>query len=208
MIMGYRSCDGDPDLYRKVKEAVTIQQAAEYCGLKMGPKGICLCPFHTDKNPSLKLYPDGKGFYCFACGAGGDQINLVARYYQIGNWEAARRLAAAFAVPLRAPVSYREKREAALVRERRQERNAFEKRAKLFLQMYWILLCEARREVGGPHFDESLQRLDYVEYLLECLDSCVEEVWKDKKAVEWIGEIERRIADWYAGPGEDRSVSG
>lgn len=206
--MPYRSCDGDPDLYRKVKEAVTIQQAARYCGLKEGRRGLCLCPFHQDQNPSMKLYPNGKGFYCFACGAGGDQISLVARYYGIRNREAAERLAEAFAVPLQVPVSYREKREAALAREQKREAAAFKKRAGLFLKMYWILLCEARQDREGPHFEESLQRLDYVEYLLGCLDRCGEEMWKDKKAVKWIGEIERRITGWHAGPGEDGAVPG
>ncbi len=205
--MAYRSYDADSGLYRKVKEAVTIQQAAWYCGLKEGAKGLCRCPFHQDKNPSMKLYPNGKGFYCFACGVGGDQISLVARYYGIRNHEAAKRLAAAFQVPVQEPTTYRGKREAALAIKYRQELTAFVKRSELYLKMYRILLCEARRNPGSPHFDEGIQMLDYVEYLLECLDSCGESVRKDKKAVKWIGEIERRIADWYVSPQEGRAVT-
>lgn len=207
-MMASRSYDGDPDLYRKVKEAVTIRQAAWYCGLKEGRGGFYLCPFHPDKNPSMKLYPNGKGFYCFACGAGGDQIGLVSRYYGIRNREAAERLSAAFQVPVRAPVTYREKREAALAVKRRQEREAFVKRSGLYLKMYRILLCEARRNPESAHFEEGIGKLDYVEYLLECLDACAEDVWKDKKAVRWIGEVERRIADWNVGPGEGGTVPG
>ena len=52
----------DPDLFRKVKEAVSMQQVAEYYGLQLNRKGLCQCPFHQDKNPSLKIYPDGKDF--------------------------------------------------------------------------------------------------------------------------------------------------
>ena len=40
----------DPELYRKVKESVTMQQAVEYCGLRV-IKDKCLCPFHKDKHP-------------------------------------------------------------------------------------------------------------------------------------------------------------
>ncbi len=206
--MPYRSCDGDPDLYRKVKEAVTIQQAARYCGLKEGKRGLCLCPFHQDQNPSMKLYPNGKGFYCFACGAGGDQISLVARYYGIRNREAAERLAAAFQVPVRVPVTYREKREAALTGKRKQEQKDFVKRSRLFLRMYWLLLCEARRDPGSPHFEEGIQKLDYVEYLLECLDTGAESVWEDKRVVRWIEEVEKRIAEWHVSPREGGTVPG
>lgn len=207
-MMGFRSCDGDPDLYRKVKEAVTIQQAAWYCGLEEGKGGLCLCPFHQDNNPSMKLYPNGKGFYCFTCGAGGDQISLVALYYGIRNREAAERLAAAFRIPVQAPVTYREKREAALAMKKRQEQAAFVKRFRLYLKMYWILLCEARRDPKSPHFEEGIQKLDYVEYLLECLDTCAEDMWKDKRAVRWIEEVERRIACWHVSPGEGGTVPG
>ena len=86
----YRSCDYDPELYRKVKEGVSMQQVAEYYGLKVNRKGLCLCPFHQDQRPSMKIYPDGKGYYCFSCGSGGDQIKFVARYQAGGKYAAAR----------------------------------------------------------------------------------------------------------------------
>ena len=101
----------DPELYRKVKESVTMQQAVEYCGLRV-IKDKCLCPFHKDQHPSMKIYPDGKGYYCFACGSGGDQVKFVARYLGVNNYDAAKELAQAFGIPIEEPVTYREKREA------------------------------------------------------------------------------------------------
>lgn len=92
----------DPELYRKVKESVTIQQAVEYCGLPCH-KGKCLCPFHKDQHPSMKIYPDGKGYYCFACGSGGDQVKFVARYLGVNNYDAAKELAQAFGIPIEEP---------------------------------------------------------------------------------------------------------
>ena len=38
-----------------------MQQAVEYCGLRV-IKDKCLCPFHKDQHPSMKIYPDGKGY--------------------------------------------------------------------------------------------------------------------------------------------------
>ena len=112
----------DPELYQKVKEAVTMQQAAQYCGLRPDRKGLCLCPFHNDRRPSLKIYPDGKGVYCFTCGTGGDQVKVVARFKGISNEEAAKELAAACGTPLWKPMSYRGKREAALKPRRQRYR--------------------------------------------------------------------------------------
>lgn len=203
-----RSCNYDPGLYRRVKESVTMLQAAAFCGLKADKKGMCLCPFHHDKNPSMKIYPDGKGFYCFTCGAGGDQIGLVARFYGTNNYEAAKRLAAAFCVPVHAPETYREKREAALKRQRQQEAERFKCRALLWLRMYRILLCEARRDPGNPHFYEGIQRLDYVEYLTGCLEECQEDIRADREAVRIVGEVERRVIGWHERAGSVPAVSG
>jgi hypothetical protein len=47
------------------------------------PFGI-QCPFHSDHDPSCRIYPDsddGKGsFYCFGCGASGDALGFVRKY--------------------------------------------------------------------------------------------------------------------------------
>ncbi len=201
-----RSCDYDPDLYRKVKEAVSMQQAAEYCGLKV-VKGLCLCPFHHDRKPSLRIYPDGKGYYCFACGAGGDQVKLVAQCHGTTNYEAAKELASAFGIPIQVPVTYREKREADIRRRERQELQAFVKRAKMYLTAYRGLLCDAIRARDG-HFWEGLGSLTYVEYLLECLESCPGDVYADKKVVKKIGQVEGRVIGWFDRPEYSGTVSG
>ena len=196
----------DPDLFRKVKEAVSMQQVAEYYGLQLNRKGLCQCPFHQDKNPSLKIYPDGKGFYCFTCGTGGDQIKFAALYSDMSNYEAAKTLAAAFHISLSEPVTYREKREAELACRRRAAVAAFKKRAMMYVKMYWTPSCEAIHE-RNEHFTEALQNITYIEYLLQNLEECPEEVYEDKKAVRRIGEIEGRIADWYIRIEADGSIS-
>ena len=170
----------DPEMFRKVKESVSMLQVADYYGLHVNRKGLCLCPFHQDRTPSLKIYPDGKGFYCFTCGTGGDQIKFTALYDEITNREAAEKLAAAFHVSLDIPTTYREKREAELARRKRAAVAAFKKRSALYVKMYWILLCEAIHE-RNEHFTEALQNITYIEYLLENIEECPEEVYEDKK---------------------------
>ena len=186
----------DPELYRKVKESVTMQQAVEYCGLRV-IKDKCLCPFHKDQHPSMKIYPDGKGYYCFACGSGGDQVKFVARYLGVNNYDAAKELAQAFGIPIEEPVTYREKREAEKKKRCRREKDEFTRYARKWLMVYRSLLCEAVR-TQDRHFWEGLGNLSYVDYLLECLEQCPEQVYTDKKAVSEIGKVERRVTDWYS----------
>lgn len=199
------SCNYDPELYRKVKGAVSMQQAAEHCGLKV-ERGHCLCPFHQDRRPSMKIYPDGRGYYCFSCGSGGDQVKLVAQYRDIGSYEAAKELAMAFGIPIQVPVTYREQREAEKQRRKRQELAAFVKRSKMWLTAYRGLLCEAIQK-QDEHFYEGLGNLTYAEYLLDCLEQCPEDLYADKKAVRRIGEIEGRVTDWHIRTEADGSVS-
>lgn len=35
------------------------------------------CPIHTDKHPSLIIYPEQQSWYCFGCNRGGDVIAFI-----------------------------------------------------------------------------------------------------------------------------------
>ena len=79
------------NLFENVKAVVTVRQAAEHYGLKVGRGNMACCPFHNDHTPSMKLNEDY--FYCFGCGATGDVIGLTARLFNLSNYEAAQKLA-------------------------------------------------------------------------------------------------------------------
>lgn len=54
-----------------------------------------ICPFHEDKNPSLRLRLDSGGFRCMVCGAhGSDVLAFHMQRYKLGFVEAARALGA------------------------------------------------------------------------------------------------------------------
>lgn len=63
-------------------------------------RGKIICPFHEDTRPSCYAYPGERGFYCFACGAGGDIVNFVGRLFGLDYAEAAARLDADFGMGL------------------------------------------------------------------------------------------------------------
>ena len=43
------------NLFEAVKQNVTTRQAAERYGIRIRRNGMAVCPFHNDKNPSMKL---------------------------------------------------------------------------------------------------------------------------------------------------------
>ena len=82
------------NVFETVKQSVTIREAAERYGIEVRRNSMACCPFHDDKNPSMKL--NEEYFYCFGCGATGDVIDLTARIYNLSPKEAAEKLAQDF----------------------------------------------------------------------------------------------------------------
>ena len=195
--------------YQEIKQRVGMRQAAEFYGYSVDRQGRCLCPFHNDKKPSMKIYPNDKGYYCFSCGSGGDVITFVSRLYGINNEGAARKLIEDFSLPIKTEgLSYREKRERDLRIRERKRREQFRKEAYTVLEVYRRLLCEAIRDSQGRHFAEAAQELTIVEYRLDCLRNYLEDYFNDEMAVRKIGEIRKRVIDWYGNFDGGGTISG
>ena len=186
------------NVFEAVKQSVSTREAAEFYGIKVSRTGMACCPFHDDKNPSMKV---DQRFHCFGCGADGDVIDFTAKLFNLSPKEAAEKLAQDFgliydsqAPPRRRYV--RQKTEAQKFREDRQ-------RCYRVLSDYYYLLkkWEADRsprtpeEEPHPRFVEAIQKKTYVEYLL---DLFLYESEEEQKA--WIAEhtaeithLERRL---------------
>lgn len=70
-------------------------QAAERLGLQLkrsGSRCFTRCLFHAENTPSMCLYPDTGGFYCFGCQEHGDVIRLYQQALGVSALEAAKRL--------------------------------------------------------------------------------------------------------------------
>ena len=186
------------NVFEAVKQSVSTREAAEFYGIEVKRNGMACCPFHDDKNPSMKV---DQRFHCFGCGADGDVIDFTAKLFNLSPKEAAEKLAQDFgliydsqAPPRRRYV--RQKTEAQKFREDRQ-------RCYRVLSDYYYLLkkWEADRsprtpeEEPHPRFVEAIQKKAYVEYLL---DLFLYESEEEQKA--WIAEhtaeithLERRL---------------
>ena len=77
-------------LYQKIKSAITVRQVGEMYGMEPDRHGMVCCPFHSDNPPSMML--NESYYYCFACGANGDAIDLTAKLFDLNPRQAAEKL--------------------------------------------------------------------------------------------------------------------
>ena len=186
------------NVFEAVKQSVSTRDAAAFYGIEVKRNGMACCPFHDDKNPSMKV---DQRFHCFGCGEDGDVIDFTAKLFDLSPKEAAEKLAQDFgliydsqAPPRRRYV--RQKTEAQQFREDRQ-------RCYRILSDYYYLLKKweadnsprTPEEEPHPRFVEAIQKKTYVEYLL---DLFLYESEEEQKA--WIAEhtaeithLERRL---------------
>ena len=90
-------------IFDTLKARITVPQAAAYYGVRIGRNGMCCCPFHSDKTPSMKI--NETYYYCFGCHSTGDVIDFTARLFDLSPLEAAHRLAADFGIDPNTPAS-------------------------------------------------------------------------------------------------------
>lgn len=102
----------------KIKSIVTMPGLAERYGVTVR-RGMCCCPFHGERHPSMKIYPDG--YHCFACGAHGDVISWVMQFDGLPFSAACERLCELYGINAeRTAETPAEARRAALVNEYKQ----------------------------------------------------------------------------------------
>ena len=181
-------------VFEAVKQSVTVREAAQMYGIEVNRSGMACCPFHDDKNPSMKL--NEEYFYCFGCGATGDVIDFTARLYNLSPKEAAEKLAQDFgliydsqAPPRRRYV--RQKTEAQKFKEDRD--HAFRVLADYYhLLRKWETDYSPKTPEENPHprFMEAIQKKDYTGYLL---DFFLEDGLEEQKL--WIAEHQSEIAN-------------
>lgn len=195
------------NVFEAVKQSVTTRQAAEHYGIRVNRNGMCVCPFHNDKTPSMKV---DRRYHCFGCQADGDVIDFVSRLHGTGIKEAALMLAQDFSVPYedKAPTGSSRPRPKAPPETPEQRFKRMERHCFRVLSDYYHLLRRWERdyapktpeEAWNPLFTEALQNKAKTEYLLDVLlfsdleerASLIMEYGKEVK------RIERRMAELTA----------
>jgi DNA primase len=186
-------------IFDEVKELVDVPTAARHYGVEVNRSNMAICPFHSERTPSCKLYE--KNFHCFGCGEHGDVIDLVGKLFSLRPIEAVRQINSDFGLnldvdkpPDRADISR--------IKKQKSERMAYEQwehhAHKVLSDYLWLLRDFAQRFAPMNPDDEIDERfvygvhnLDYAEYVAgEFLTADKDEKLQMKDEVE---RIEREI---------------
>jgi len=62
---------------QEIKQRLSIETVLKHYGLQANRNYMLKCPFHEEKDPSLKIYPNTNTFNCFGCKANGDAIEFI-----------------------------------------------------------------------------------------------------------------------------------
>ena len=172
-----------------MRQTVSAREAAQQYGIEVNRSGMAVCPFHNDKNPSMKL---DRRFHCFGCGADGDVIGFAQRLFDLPAREAARKLAADFGISFdekqpvrRAPVKTRQRQQ----REEEQQTVGL-LTDYLHLLKHWqtVYAPKTMEAPWDPHFVEAMQHRQQVE---EALDLLLTETGEEKAA--WISSHQAEL---------------
>lgn len=167
-----------------IKERVSCKEFAEFMGLTVNRSGFAVCPFHGDKDASLKIYKNDRGWCCFGCHKGGDVINMASLYYNLPFKDTIKRLNEDFSLglALEAPQDAPERLVLAVQRARRKSAQAKEQRLREAIEReYWrrfdlwldnersieVNEPKSRDEEWNEAFVSALRKRDVLRYELE-----------------------------------------
>ena len=160
-------------VFDTVRENVTARQVFEHYGIRVNRYGMCCCPFHSDKHPSMKV---DTRYYCFGCGEKGDAVVFVSKYFGLGLKDAAIKICDDFHLiydeSYHAPVKRVAHEKSLLLKYEESEKYVFR-----VLSDYLHLLKKWKTEYAPkdensewhPYFCEALKEIDHVEYMLDIL---------------------------------------
>ena len=150
------------EFYKNIRESCDIREVyRRYTGENADTKKV-LCPFHPDRTPSMSFR--NNRFRCFACGENGSAIDFVMKLYHISVSEASKMLVKDFSLqcgeitPLKKKIvltSHFDKIKAFSEWETKSKSELAEIHRALFRSSDLLL---------------KYNHLDYVEYLLNCLN--------------------------------------
>ena len=170
-----------------IKETLQIIDVLAFYGVDLCRANKALCPLHNEKTPSFTIYPNNNSWHCFGCGVGGSVIDFVVACYGIDALEAAKKLDADFNLGLfdYKPTQEEINQQTALRNERLAHKGLAET-FEAYMSKAYAILCDYLHLLSGwktiyapkvpeeldtvnPLFIEACHKLDYIEYLLDCL---------------------------------------
>ncbi len=169
----------------QIKERITLYDVIErYTGEPI-KRGKMRCPFHGEQDASFTIYSHNNTFYCFGCGAGGDIIDFVRRFFNVDFKDALQRIDTDFGLCLlQRPTLTAYRKAQAEAQRRRQEREQQQKAAAELDARYWAAydrwlqyerIIQEQRPASEEHepsaaFMEAISNIEHAKYQLDALE--------------------------------------
>ena len=192
-------------IYQAVKAAVSVKDAARFYGLPVSNRDQTNCLFHDDRHPSMKLNDDY--YYCFACHAHGDVINLAARLFDLSNYHAALRLATDFGVDINytgsAPDYIMNRKLKLKAKEAKEldQRCFYVLTHRLHELQDWKKKYDPKtpEDIADERYVTACKQLEFIDHLIQYLSvngaedrhEAVEEIMKR----DWFQQLDKRYAE-------------
>ena len=149
----------------QINSSVSMEDICHLLNMDITSKGFAKCPFHGDSRPSMKIYPGTRGYYCFACGAGGDVIGFVKDYLRVSTTDAMKYICDNFGIPFEGELNAK-MRENAERRRRGAEEKLKRKQQLLDEYHYWLDLfikCDQIINDYAAHDNKVELPVDYIQ---------------------------------------------
>ena len=123
------------------------------------------CPFHDDKNPSLKIDPEKQKFFCFGCGNHGSAIDFIMALHGLSFKEALQYL------NLQEPskINSEQKKKRALVNAFREWEKSLKKELTDFVRGFYSVTRDLKTWEEVDELAEDFHLISLAEYFLEIL---------------------------------------
>lgn len=169
------------DAVQTIKDRLTMRDVLERYGFST--KRRIPCPLHNGKDDNFEI--KGGNWRCYSHCGSGDIISFVQQLYGLSFQDTLRKIDADFGLNIYGDHSFEELRRSHYQQQALQAKRAREKREKQKAEDdYWAAFDEWKRlddnrqlyrpkspdEELHPLYVESLQKLDYQKYVLDCLD--------------------------------------
>ncbi|SFH33393.1 DNA primase [Desulfotomaculum arcticum] len=165
------------NVFQLVKQLSIVEVINRYSIVELKQRGrrwTARCPLHNDHSPSFVVFPNGK-WKCFGCGEHGDGVDLVAKIFNLELIEAARMIARDFNIEAKKPLSPAARRKIIQQAKKREKERILREKLDKAHETLSLLVRTINKSLaaGGykSHCDLAglLHKVDYYEYLIECL---------------------------------------
>lgn len=154
----------------EIKQSVSMLEVVERYGLRPNRAGFVSCPFHNgDRTPSMKVYK--KDYHCHACGANGDIFSFVMGMENCDFKTAYKALGGSYKQSTDYQHNlYRYRMEKRKETENKRLQRIKEEKHNIFEEIRLQNLFVKLFPVFSDDWCDSINRLEYLFYRLDCIE--------------------------------------